>query len=56
MLDPTDYERLVRKSPLLHGQKSIPNPKFFDMAEAYFVCHIRTNFQIYLIYVFIGCP
>ena len=26
-----------------------------SMAEAYFVCHIGLNFQISLIYAFIGC-
>ena len=26
------------------------------MAAAYFVCHIRPNFQISFIYAFIGCP
>ena len=36
--------------------KSNPNPKFLDLAEAYFVCHIGPNFQISLIYAFIGCP
>ena len=52
----TDYGRRVRKSPSLHGQKSTPNPKFLDMAEAYFVFHIGLDFQISLIYAFIGCP
>ena len=52
----TDYGRLVRKSPALHGQKSTPTPKFLGTAEAYFVCHIGPNFQISLIYAFIGCP
>ena len=52
----TDYGHLVRKSPSLHGQKSTPTPKFLGMAEAYFVCHISPNFQISLIYAFIGCP
>jgi hypothetical protein len=52
----TDYGRPVRKSPLLHGQKSNPNPKFLGMAEAHFVCHIGPRFQISLIYSFIGCP
>ena len=45
----TDCERLVRK-------KSNPNPKFLGTSEAYFVCHIGPNFQISLIYSFIGCP
>ena len=53
---PTDYGRPVRKSPSLHGQKSTPNPKFLGTAEVYFVCHIGPNFQISLIYGFIGCP
>ena len=44
----------VRKSPSLHGRKSTPTPKFLVTAEAYFVCHCP-NFQISLIYVFIGC-
>ena len=52
----TNYGRLVRKSPSLHGQKLSPTPKFLGTAEAYFVCHIGPNFQISLIYVFIGCP
>ena len=56
MLVSTDYGRPVRKSPSLHGQKSTPNPKFLNMAEAYFVCHIGLDFQISLIYAFIGCP
>ena len=42
----TDYGRPVRKSPLLHGRKSTPTPKFLGTAEAYFVCHIGPNFQI----------
>ena len=29
----TDYGRLVRKSPSLHGQKSNPNPKFLGTPE-----------------------
>ena len=49
-------KRPVRKSPLLHGRKSTPTPKFLGTAEAYFVCHISPNFQISLIYAFIGCP
>ena len=52
----TDYKRPVRKSPSLHGQKSTPNPKFLGTTEAYFVCPIGSNFQIYLLYAFIGCP
>ena len=51
----TDYRRLVRKSPSLHGRKSTPNPKFLGTAEGYFVCHIGPNFHISLIYAFIGC-
>ena len=42
--------------PSLHGKKSFPTPKFLGMAEACFVCHIGPNFQISLIYAFIGCP
>ena len=56
MLWHTDYRRPVRKSPSLHGRKSTPTPKFLGTAEAYFVCHIGPNFQISLIYAFIGCP
>ena len=52
----TDYGRPVRKPPSLHGQKSTPTPKFLGTAEAYYVCHIGPNFQISLIYAFIGCP
>ena len=52
----TDYGRPVRKSPSLHGRKSTPTPKFLGTAEAYFVCHMSPNFQISLIYAFIGCP
>ena len=52
----TDYGRTVRKSPSLQGRKSTPTPKFLGTAEAYFVCHILQNFQISLIYAFIGCP
>ena len=52
----TDYGHLVRKLPSLHGRKSTPNPKFLGTAKAYFVCHIGPNFQISLIYAFIGCP
>jgi threonine/homoserine/homoserine lactone efflux protein len=44
----------VRKSPSLHGQKSTLTPKFLVTAEAFFVCHIDPNFQISLIYAFIG--
>ena len=51
----TDYGRPVRKSSLLHGRKSNPNPKFIDTAEAYFACHIGLKFQVSLIYAFIGC-
>ena len=54
--DGTDYGREVRKLPLLHSRKSTPTPKFLGTAEAYFVCHIGPNFQISLIYAFIGCP
>ena len=32
----TDYGRLVRKSPSLHGRKSTPTPRSFGTAEAYF--------------------
>ena len=46
----TDCRRPVRKSPLMHGQKSTPTPKFIGMAEACFVCNIGQNFQISLIY------
>ena len=52
----TDYGRSVRKSPLLYGRKSTPTPKCLGTTEAYFVCHIGPNFQISLIYTFIGCP
>ena len=52
----TNYERPMSKSPSLHGRKSTPTPKFLGMAEVYFVCHIGLNFQIFLIYAFIGCP
>ena len=51
-----DYGRPVRKSTSLHGRKSTPSPQFLGMAEAYFVSHIGPNFQISLIYAFIGCP
>ena len=43
-------------SPSLNGRKSTPTPKSLGTAEAYFVCHIGQNFQISLIYAFIGCP
>ena len=36
--------------------KFTPTPRFFGTAEAYFVCHIGPNFQVSLIYAFIGCP
>ena len=52
----TDYGRPVRKLPSLHGRKLTPTPKLLGTAEAYFVCHIGPNFQISLIYAFIGCP
>ena len=52
----TDYGRPEIKSPSLNGQKSTPTPKFIGTAEAYFVCHLNPNFQISLIYAFIGCP
>ena len=42
--------------PSLNGRKFTPTPKFLVTAEAYFVCHIGPNFQISLIYAFIGCP
>ena len=51
-----DYGRPERKSPSLNGRKSTPTPKFLDTAEAYFVYPIGPNFQISLIYAFIGCP
>jgi hypothetical protein len=44
MVLPTDFERLDRKLPSLHGGKSNPNPKFIGTAEAYFVCHIGPKF------------
>ena len=56
ILQTTNYGRPVRKSPLLHGRKSTPAPKFLGGAEAYFVCQIGPNFEISLIYAFIGCP
>ena len=52
----TDYGCLVRKSPSLHNRKSTPTLKFLGTTEAYFVCHMGPNFQISLIYAFIGCP
>jgi hypothetical protein len=52
----TDYGCPVRKSPLLHGRKSTPTLDLLDTVEAYFVCHIGPNFQIFLIYAFIGYP
>ena len=55
-LECTDYGCPVRKLPSLHGRKSTPTPKFLGTAKAYFVCHISPNFQISLIYAFIGCP
>jgi hypothetical protein len=56
MFKTTDYGRPVKKLPSLHGRKSTPTPKFLGTAEAYFVCNISPNFQISLIYAFIGCP
>ena len=38
------------------GRKSNPNPKFLGTAKASFVFHICPNFQISLIYAFIGSP
>ena len=52
----TDYGGTMRKFPSLYDRKSTPTPKFLGTAEAYFVCHIGPNFQIYLIYAFIRCP
>ena len=46
----------VRKSPSLHGRKPTPTPKFLSTAGAYFVCHTGPNFQVSLIFAFIGCP
>ena len=40
----------------LQGRKSAPTPKFLGKAKAYFVCHIGPDFQISLVYAFIGCP
>ena len=37
--------------PKIHSHSQI-----FRQAEEYFVCHIGPNFQISLIYAFIGCP
>ena len=54
MVKNTDHGRKEKKKPSLHGQKF--NPKFLGTAEAYFVCHIGSIFQIFLIYAFIGCP
>ena len=51
-----DYGRPVKKSPSLHGRKSTPTPKFLGATKAYLGCHISPNFQISLIYAFIGCP
>ena len=50
----TDYGRPERKKPSLHGRKF--TPKFLGTAKEYFVCHTGPIFQIFLIYVFIGCP
>ena len=52
----TDYGRPDGKLPSLHGRKFTPTPKFLGTAAVYFVCHIGPNFQISLIYAFIGCP
>ena len=52
----TDYGHPDSKLPSLNGRKSTPTPKFLGTAEAYFVCQIGPNFQISLIYAFIGCP
>ena len=56
LLITTDYGRPEREKPSPHGRKFNPNPKFLGTAEAYFVCHIGSIFQISLIYAFIGCP
>ena len=56
MISCTDYGRPERKKALLHGRKFNPTPKFLDLADAYFVCHIGPIFPISLIYAFIGCP
>ena len=50
----TDFRLLVSKSPSLHSRRS--NSKFLGTTEAYFVRHIGPNFQISMIYAFIGCP
>ena len=52
----TDYGHPVKKSPSLHDRKSTPTSKSLGTAEAYFVCRISPNFQISLVYAFIGCP
>ena len=52
----TDYRHPVRKSPSLHGRKSTSVSKFLGVAKAYFFCQIGANFQISLIYAFIGFP
>ena len=51
-----DYGGPERKLSSLQGRKFNPNPKFLGMTAAYFLCHIGPNFQITLIYAFIGCP
>ena len=51
-----DYGRPLRKLSSLQGQKSNPNHKFLGTADACFDGHIGPNFQIFLIYAFIGCP
>ena len=56
LLEPRDYGRPVKKSTSLHSLKSNPNPTYLVTAEAYFVCHISPNFQISLIFAFIGSP
>ena len=53
---PADYGCPEKKLPSLNGGKITPTLKFLGMFEAYFVCHIRPNFQISLIYAFIRCP
>jgi hypothetical protein len=55
----TDYGHPDRKLPSLNGRKSTPTPKFLGTAKAYFVCQSCQscqNFQVSLIYAFIGCP
>ena len=52
----TDYGRPMTELPSRPGRKSTPTPKFLGTAKACFVCHIGRNFQISLIYAFIGCP